>query len=462
MSKDVTIVLEAQDKASVVLEQVAKSVENNVKQIKGVGETTKKSTELVGQLANALGQTGLGSYAGQFAALTEKISAFSEVMKKGTGGTLAFKAGLVGLVGVIAFQIGNALGNIIFQTEEWTKALEEANAKAKELSQANLSSLGRQFDSAKADIELIRDPESKQKAYQDLFDQLNANVAGTENQVRRQAAVVAEWEAAWFKFGERAASADMDAAQLEADRERLKLLTQQRDELQRMMTVEKEREEIRQTNKEIERGNQYIANLKSEIELLSTKKENLNELTAANNTYNLSQAQLAQQLLDQRDALKLEQEQAAAVEKTIAELERKLAVEQQGEEQVKNQEQLALATNDAERERIALLQAQIAAQQQQNEAVEQLKKTEEEAAKEREKQQEDLIKEQERQRQALANVPTSITGTQSRLLTRGPADRGIDKVAKNTEKTVAKLEEVKTTLETFRPTFTTPGIKVIG
>ena len=462
MSKDVTIVLEAQDKASVVLEQVAKSVENNVKQIKGVGDTTKKSTELVGQLANALGQTGLGSYAGQFAALTEKVSAFSEVMKAGNGGALAFKAGLVGLVGVIAFQIGNALGNVIFQTKEWTKALEEANAKSKELAQLNLSSLGRQFADARTDIELIRDPEGKRQAYQALFDQLNENVAGTENQVRRQAAVVAEWEAAWFKFGERAASADMDTAQLEADRERLKLLTQQRDELQRMMGVEKEREAIRQTNNEIERGNQFIANLKAEVELLGTKADAVNELTAANNTYNLSQATLAQQLLDQRDALKLEQERAAAVEKTVQELERKLAVEQQGEEAIKRQEQLALATNDAERERIALIQEQIAAQQEHNEAVEQLKKIEEEAAKAREKEQQDRLKEQERQRQAIANVPTSVTGAQSRLLTRGNTDRGIDKVAKNTEKTVAKLEEVRTTLELFRPTFTTPTIKVAG
>lgn len=462
MSKDVTIVLEAQDKASVVLEQVAKSVENNVKQIRGVGAATKSTTDVVGKLAGALGQTGLGSYAGQFGQLTNEVAKFSEMMKAGNGGALAFKAGLVGLVGVIAFQVGNALGNVIFQTKEWTKALEEANAKSKELAQLNLSSLSRQFADSRTDIELIRDPEGKRQAYQALFDQLNANVAGTENQVRRQAAVVAEWEAAWFKFGERAASADMDAAQLDADRERLKLLTQQRDELQRMMGVEKEREAIRQTNNEIERGNQFIANLKAEVELLSTKADAVNELTAANNTYNLSQATLAQQLLDQRDALKLEQERAAAVEKTVQELERKLAVEQQGEEAIKRQEQLALATNDIERERIRLLQEQIAAQQEQNAAVEQLKKIEEEAAKAREKEQQDRLKEQERQRQAIANVPTSITGTQSRLLTRGNADRGMDKVAKNTEKTVAKLEEVRTTLETFRPTFTTPTIKVAG
>ena len=167
-------------------------------------------------------------------------------------------------------------------------------------------------------------------------------------------------------------------------------------------------------------------------------------------------------MLDQRDALKLEQEQAAAVEKTIAELERKLAVEQQGEEQVKNQERLLIATNDAERERIALLQEQIAAQQEQNEIAQKIQKAEEELSKARKQESERAAADEVRRQQAIANVPTSITGTQSRLLTRGPADRGIDKVAKNTEKTVAKLEEVKTTLETFRPSFVTPTIKVAG
>ena len=92
---DVKIVLEAQDKASAVLEQVAKKVEDNVKQIRSTGEATKKSTELVGTFANALGDTGLGSFAGQLGGIIEKASAFSETMKDGAGNSLECVAGRI-------------------------------------------------------------------------------------------------------------------------------------------------------------------------------------------------------------------------------------------------------------------------------------------------------------------------------------------------------------------------------
>jgi hypothetical protein len=471
---DVNIVIEAQDNASFKLEQVAKETENTVKQIKSVGETTKKSTEVVGVLANTLGQTGLGSYAGQFAALTEKISAFSEVMKTGGTGALAFKAGLAGLVGVIAFQIGNALGNVIFQTEEWTEELEKANAAAKELSSINLSSLSLQFSGERTDIELIRDPAAKQAAYESLFETLSTNVAETENQVKRQAAIVDEWSAAWFKFGERAASAEQSEAALEADRERLKLLTEQKNEIERLLTVEKDREAIRKANADNERAASFIDGLKSEIELLRAKKSELNEIAAANNTANLSQAGLAQQLLDERDLLKAKQAQAAEVEKTTLALERQLAVQRAGvdalqnnqggdasklgEDAIKRQEQLLLATNDAERERIRILQEQIAIQEKQNATVMELQKTEAELAKAR--QDEEARKEAEAaaMRQAMANVQPGVQATESRLLTRGPAERGIDKIAKNTEKTVEAINNLETKVANLKLTLENPVV----
>lgn len=57
----------------------------------------------------------------------------------------------------------------------------------------------------------------------------------------------------------------------------------------------------------------------------------------------------------------------------------------------------------------------------------------------------------------------NLQASEGRLLTRGRSeDKGLDKVAKNTEKTVEKLDTLNTTIETLRPTFATPIIKVVG
>lgn len=451
MSADVEIILDAEDRATAKLRAAAAQLEATGKKIKDTGEATKKSTELFGQLASLLGGSEIAGVASQFAGLTEKVSGFSDVLKAGNSGALVFKAGLVGLVGVIAFQVGNALGNVIFQTEKWTKALEDANNKAKELAQLNLDSLSRQFAGDQTDIELIVDPEAKEAAYKKLFAQLDANVSGTEAKVRQQAKVVEEWGNAWFKFGERAASAQQATDELESDRERLKLLTEQREQLRAILTVEKERDAVRQANAEIARGNAFIDGLKSEIELLSAKKDAINEITAANNTYNLSQATLAQQLLEQRDALKLEQERQAALDKTIESLEKQLQVEQLGKDEAQRQEQLALARNDAERERIELLQQQIQKAQEQRTIAEQIKKTQEEAAKAEaqalDKKIADAEQEVNAMRAGMAQGSSGVGATEGRLITRGNAGSDQKKALKAAESSLAELVRIRELFE---------------
>jgi len=179
-------------------------------------------------------------------------------------------------------------------------------------------------------------------------------------------------------------------------------------------------------------------------------------------------------LLDERDLLKAKQAQAAEVEKTTLALERQLAVQRAGvdalqnnqggdasklgEDAIKRQEQLLLATNDAERERIRILQEQIAIQEKQNATVMELQKTEAELAKAR--QDEEARKEAEAaaMRQAMANVQPGVQATESRLLTRGPAERGIDKIAKNTEKTVEAINNLETKVANLKLTLENPVV----
>jgi hypothetical protein len=67
----------------------------------------------------------------------------------------------------------------------------------------------------------------------------------------------------------------------------------------------------------------------------------------------------------------------------------------------------------------------------------------------KQEEQKKLAEDAQRQAQAIANVQPGVTATQSRLLTRGPAERGIDKVAINTEKTVTAVQTLTERLDTI-------------
>jgi len=147
------------------------------------------------------------------------------------------------------------------------------------------------------------------------------------------------------------------------------------------------------------------------------------------------------------DALEAEKKRAKAVEKTIETLERKLAVEQTSEAAVKRQEELATATNEEEFHRIELLQEQIKKQETINELAKQKAKDDAELLKKLDQEIEKRQKEEEDKAQKLASVQPGVTATESRLLTRGPAERGIDKIAENTKQSAAELREIRTRLE---------------
>ncbi|MCA9222071.1 MAG: hypothetical protein KDA71_17200, partial [Planctomycetales bacterium] len=192
-----------------------------------------------------------------------------------------------------------------------------------------------------------------------------------------------------------------------------------------------------------------------------------------------------------------EKAKADAARRTVEQLERQLAVAQFGEDAVKRQEELALARNDAERQRIGILQSQIDKQEAFNKAAE-------EAAKKQEKARDDAAKAQEQARaeakraaeDTIANLERQvkvqrfgedavrkqeelatarnaeerekirrlqaqvaigdlsnlggggIQATQGRLLTRGSIDRTPDRIAKATELTAHLMGQLLAKSET--------------
>ncbi|AMV30914.1 hypothetical protein VN12_02280 [Pirellula sp. SH-Sr6A] len=188
-SESVKILIEAEDQASAKIAATSKAIEANVKNIKDVGGKAKASTEFIGQLANQLGGTQFASFAGQFAGLTEKVSQFAEVSKLGGAGALAFKAGLVGLVGVLSFNLGKTIGDWWFETDRWNKELEDAIANSRRLNQELISLSQVRFGEQVSDIEKLGDTESQIESIDILIESLkkqqlqtNRNTADMQKQ----------------------------------------------------------------------------------------------------------------------------------------------------------------------------------------------------------------------------------------------------------------------------------------
>ena len=272
-TESVKILIEAEDQASAQIVAATKKIEGTVKATKDLTKNAKSSTEIFGSLAGALGGTEIGSFANQIGGLTGKLGEFSEIQKAGGAGSLAFKAGLVGVAGVIAFQVGNAIGNVIFQTEKWTEALKTATEESKRLESVASNLRSERFTDTTTDIELIRDPEEKEAAYKKLLADLKTNVVGVEGQVKSSQKAVDEWNAAWQITGDRKGFAEQAKLQLDNDKERLKQLQEQEKEIQRILGIEKEREETRQRNAALDADAKYLEGLDNQLSMLQAIKE---------------------------------------------------------------------------------------------------------------------------------------------------------------------------------------------
>ena len=363
MSESVNIIIDADDLASAKVAAAAKNVEGNIKAIKASGEQAKKSTEFFGTIANALGGSELGQFASQLGQITEKTSQFAEVQKLGGAGALAFKAGLIGAVGVIAFQVGSALGNVIFQTEKWTEKLKEASDKAKELATNAASIRQTEFAERREDIEIFQDPKQKQEAYKQLLGELNRDLAGVEGQSRASKKAAEEWAAAWQITGDRQGFAAQAKQQAETDAERVKALQAQRTEIEKILSPRTEENRLLRERQELDKqaeanvaklkeeidvlngkvkvlsteeaqlirkrdllkeqkqkettSDVFIKQLREEVALLKVKKEDLAAAEAASKTATPGQANVATALLQERDALiqKRELEKTALAQK---------------------------------------------------------------------------------------------------------------------------------------------------
>ncbi len=274
MSESVKILIEAENKASAVVDQVAKDIDKNVKSIKETGEQAKKSTEFLGSLATALGGTELGSYASQIAAITDKTSQFAEVQKLGGTGLLAFKAGLVGVVGVLTFQLGKALGDLIFDTKRWNDELEKATKKGEDFVAKMAELKDFNFGRAKEGISLIVDPEEQLKASKELLSKIGKEIKEKQDSLdpframkkqREESASI--WSEEWADMN-KVATSTLDK-QIADGEEYIKQLSRQVLELQRSTDGTKER------NAELARSGPLLLSLRNELLMIAATQSDI-------------------------------------------------------------------------------------------------------------------------------------------------------------------------------------------
>ena len=158
----IKIVIEAEDKASAQAINASRNIENAVKGVKETGAKAKASTEFIGVLAGQLGGSQLQQAAGGVAAITEKVGQFSEVMKAGGVGAMAFQAGVTLLVTTLSFNLGKAIGESIFGVQELKDEFGEARAQIEGFTQSMISAADKGFKEKLEDISLIKDPAKQQ------------------------------------------------------------------------------------------------------------------------------------------------------------------------------------------------------------------------------------------------------------------------------------------------------------
>jgi hypothetical protein len=167
---------------------------------------------------------------------------------------------------------------------------------------------------------------------------------------------------------------------------------------------------------------------------------------AAANAQKIAAIKAAEVASDQ-ESLKTDQAKTSEAEKTVEALEKKLAIATKGAEAVEREEQLATAATDAERERIAALQKQLDLQEESNQLAKERAQTEDEIAKKAAQEAEQSIKEAEDKAAKISSFEAGTSATESRLLTRGPESKGIDKIAKESEKSNGLLAQILTQLQ---------------
>lgn len=454
-SESVKILIEAEDNASAQAEMAGKNISATVGKIRDVGGKAKASTEFIGVLAGQLGGTEFASAAQGIAGITEKVGQFSEIMKTGGAGAIAFKAGLGALVGVMSFQLGKSIGEMIFGIDDVTSRMQEASGQANQFAQSMIAIASTDISNKMQDLELIRDPDKQQNAARALFDDIGKQVDDA---------------VASFQYYSKAAD---EAAKKRGNEE---LVSDLRDQASGYMEVaqalrtqqnalgDKYSAHARQVRliKEQQAAEDAAAAKKAQIDasvLSSLRATNYQYIELTKGAEAARRAQLQDQGVGETDIKRiLFAEESLKKEKDLADAKQK-AQEQEKHRLEKIDDIRKTELQRLEEQRVAMEQGEEAAHsyrlQQQG-----LDKATADAIAAAQAQADAVMKAGEQKQMQAA---PDLAAKESRLITRGKQDDSQKKIEQNTAQTVGKLDKVKEAIDSLKNSLQAgPGITFSG
>jgi hypothetical protein len=429
---------------------------------------TKSGAEFFGAIAGIAGGSEIASIAGQIGGLTEKTSQFGEVAKMGGANAMLFKAGLVAAAGAIGFQVGSALGDVIWQTEKFNSELEKSVANLNKLEQVQLNQLREKLSEFKIDLEFSPD---KEAAVTDQIAQLKAELDGYQMSAKAARAAVADMQAQGelsagslttigmvtnfsdnVKYlqtysGEFKALLAEKERELEQDTTKADLIREQISELEKLITIEKERDEKRAQAAEEKQSAEYLQGLRDELEMVKAEIDGKsNELKAQRGAGGTFDDDEALRLLNETDAAK----------KQLAEQQK---AQQQKEQDAEKEKQRIKSIEDLKQKELDKLEEEATLLAKGKEAAHALRLEKMGIAKEDAERiaaaQSELDVLDEANKKKESTKATSLNATESRLLTRGPEQDATVKTAEHTKKTAeaaaAQLEEIRKLREQMKP-----------
>lgn len=444
-SESVQILIEAEDKASAKIASATQAIDQNIKSVKDTGAKAKASTEFLGVLAGQLGGTELASYAGQLAGVTEKVGQFAEMQKVGGAGALLFKAGLVSLVATLAVNIGQSLGNIIFQTDKWNKKLEEARQQIRELAQATAGVQNLRFSQDMEEIELIRDPDEQQQVAHEYFTNVSNDLKTVEVSLARNISELDKMKKAWNITGEAKANIKIKQDEIDLEREKVAQLVDQQNQLsnvygKRALAIKAFKEETAA----IEKKKQLDADSLSQIKALRNQYDELTMgVLEAKKAQLLSEGrseQDAQIIVNMQKMVDLEKEKADAKKKADEEEKARIQkIDDLRKSELERLQEQKIAIEQGEQAAHAFRLQQQGLDKGTAEAI-----AAAQAAMDKAREKKDVKPIEQ----------TSNAAFESRLLSRGPREDDQKKIVENTKMTVEQLSKVEEAIKKLEPTKT--------
>jgi hypothetical protein len=305
MTDDIRFKITADEQGAVAsFKRLRQEILNNEHGLKSIGQEGKMSGKALKDMASFLGP--------EFQILGDRLDHVSGALQDIKGAGFVAKAALVGLVATAGFQVGQMIGNWVFQTEKWKKELDDALALSEKLNQENVKL-------AQSEVSGMSD------------EQIKSQLSGIDAAIARSRAEIESYNKAFFQTGEIAGAISLAEQRIkeqqelrkvfmEAHKERMKMQTDEYKSAQLAIELQKQADEaekerlarVKQEQAEQERLTQaqddFLASLELEITRLKEGEDAYIKLKLAKQGFTEETIAASLAMKAEIDALKKEQQ----------------------------------------------------------------------------------------------------------------------------------------------------------